>query len=120
MDSVNKPELITDLRTRFEATIQFAYEHFSSGAFHNLSPTEEGKLVPSFSPTLFDSVMISVDVAIKRDIRKFDQSGLEARRVSILKNQDYQKLLSQETMRVPNIRSRVGQMFRALFGVEMQ
>lgn len=120
MDSVNKPEFVTDLRTRFEATIKFAYENFGSGAFHNLSPTEEGKLVPSFSPTLFDSVMISVDTAIKRDIKLFDKGELETRRLTLLKNQDYQKLLSQETMRVPNIRSRVMQMFVALFGVEMQ
>lgn len=120
MDSVNKPELVADLGARFGATIKFAHENFGSGAFHNLSPSEEGKLVPSFSPTLFDSVMISVDAAIKHGIKKFSQGELEARRVSILKNQDYQKLLSQETMRVPNIRSRVRQMSDALFGAENQ
>lgn len=118
MDSVNKPEFVADLRARFETTIRFAHEHFGIGAFHNLSPTEEGKLVPSFSPTLFDSVMISVDEAIKRSIH-VDKGALEARRLSILKNQEYQKLLSQETMRVPNIRSRVRQMFGVLFGLEM-
>lgn len=119
MDSVNKPELVAGLRTRFQETIMFAHEHFGTGAFHNLSPTEDGKLVPSFSPTLFDSVMISVDAAIKRGNNKFAKGALEARRISILKNQDYQKLLSQETMRVPNIRKRVEQMFDALFGMEM-
>jgi hypothetical protein len=120
MDSVNRAEFIAELRTRFEKSISFAHEHFGSGAFHNISPTEEGKLVPSFSPTLFDSVMISVDAAIKRGINNFDKGELEAKRVAVLKNPDYQKLLSQETMRVPNIRNRVGQMFVALFGVEMR
>jgi hypothetical protein len=120
MDSVNKIDFVENLRARFVATIQFIHEHFGNSAFHNLSPTGEGKLVPSFSPTLFDSVMISADAATRRGIWQFKQGELEARRLNILKSTDYQKLLSQETMRVPNIRSRVSQMFVALFGVEMQ
>jgi hypothetical protein len=64
--------------------------------------------------------MISADAATRRDIGQFNPGELETRRLSILKEPDYQKLLSQETMRVPNIRSRVSQMFVALFGVEMQ
>ncbi|MDP3537235.1 MAG: DUF262 domain-containing protein [Azonexus sp.] len=120
MDSVNKIDLVENLRTRFEMTIRFIHEHFGNSAFHNLSPTGEGKLVPSFSPTLFDSVMISADAATRGGIGQFKPGELEARRINILKGPEYQKLLSQETMRVPNIRSRVSQMFIALFGVEMQ
>lgn len=120
MDLVNKPDLIGNLRSRFEMTIKFVYENFGNRAFHNLSSTEEGRLVPSFSPTLFDSVMISADAAIKQDIGPFNPGELEARRLSLLKAPAYQKLLSQETMRIPNIRSRVSQMFSALFGVKMQ
>lgn len=119
MDSANRADLVASLRARFETTIKFVYGHFGNSAFHNLSPTEEGKLVPSFSPTLFDSVMISADAATKRDFGKIEPGNLEARRLSLLKAPAYQKLLSQETMRVPNIRSRVSQMFVALFGVEM-
>lgn len=120
MDSVNNPDLVTDLRSRFETTINFIHENFGGGAFHNLSPTEEGKLVPSFSPTLFDAVMIATDIATRRNIGQFNLSELEARRISLLKSPEYQKILSQETMRIPNIRSRVSQMFACLFGVEMQ
>lgn len=120
MDSVNHSDFIADLKSRFEESISFAHENFGSGAFHNLSSTEEGKLVPNFSPTLFDSVMISVDAAIKSGINNFDKGELEAKRVAILRSREYQKLLSEETMRVTNIRNRVGKMFGALFGVEMQ
>ena len=119
MDSVNRPECIANLRTRFEKSISLAYQYFGPGAFHNLSPSEEGKLVPSFSPTLFDSVMISIDVAIRQGVKNVDENKLESKRVSALKNQNYQKLLSQETMRVQNIRERVSLMFSALFGEEM-
>lgn len=120
MESVNNTESVEKLRVRFNVTVNFVYENFGSGAFHNLSPTEEGKLVPSFSSTLFDSVMISADKATTRDIGNFKPGVLEARRLTILKESDYQKLLSQETMKIQNIRNRVSQMFNALFGVEMQ
>lgn len=120
MDSANNPDLVNGLRSRFEATIKFVYENFGIAAFHNLSQTEEGKLVPSFSPTLFDAVMISADVATRRNLGEFKLGELETRRLLILKSPDYQKLLSQETMRVSNIRSRASQMFVGLFGDEMQ
>lgn len=120
MESVNSPDFVADLRSRFEVTIKFVHKHFGNGAFHNLSPTEEGKLVPSFSPTLFDAVMISTDIATRRGIGQFKAGELESRRLSLLKSRDYQKLLSEETMRVPNIRSRVSKMFVGLFRVEMQ
>lgn len=120
MDSVNSPELVGDLRSRFEVTIQFVHDHFGNGAFHNLSPSEEGKLVPSFSSTVFDAVMISADIATRRKLGGFKPGDLESRRLSVLRLTDYQKLLSQETMRVSNIRSRVSKMFVGLFGVEMQ
>lgn len=119
MDSVNRPELIASFKSRFEMGIDFTYQHFGIGAFHNISPSEAGRLVPRFSPTIFDSVLISVDAAIRNGIASKNKDGLEGRRLEILKDQGYQKLLSQETMRVPNIRKRVGGMFNALFGIEM-
>ncbi len=120
MDSVNDADLVMNLRSRFEVTIAFVHKYFGNGAFHNLSPSEEGKLVPIFSPTLFDAVMISADSATRRNIEQFKNGDLEARRLSVLKSPEYQKLLSQETMRVSNIRNRVSQMFVGLFGVEMK
>lgn len=119
MDSVNQDELIPVLKSRFEMGINFAYEHFGVGAFHNISPSETGKLVPRFSPTVFDSVLIAVDAGLRSGIAAKNKDGLEGRRLEMLKDQSYQKLLSQETMRVPNIRKRVGNMFSALFGAEM-
>lgn len=119
MDSTNKPEFVDSLKLRFIRSIDFAYEHFGTGAFHNVSSTEPGKLVPRFSPTVFDSVLISIDTAIESGVAAQNNDGLEGKRLEMLKNQDYQKLLSQETMRVPNIKKRVHGMFSALFGMDM-
>ena len=119
MDSVNRPEVVASLKSRFEAGIDFAYQHFGTGSFHNMSPTETGKLVPRFSPTVFDSVLISIDVAIRCGLAAKNKDVLEGKRLDMLKDLEYQKLLTKETMRVPNIRKRVGGMFKALFGTEM-
>jgi len=116
MESKNRDEFIQTLRERFILSIDYAYEHFGVGAFHNISPSEESKLVAKFSPTVFDSVLISIDRAQRRGGIDQLKDGLEGRRLEKLKDPGFQKLLSQETMRVPNIRKRVSEMFSSLFG----
>lgn len=116
MDRKNRVSEVAPLRQRFEESIKFIHQQFGNGAFHNVSPSEPGKLVPSFSSTLFDSVIIAVDIAMRGPLKKFEEGQLEYHRVKLLQNSSYQKLLSQETMRVPNIRSRVDKMLYALFG----
>jgi len=118
MDSVNNEDDSIRLGATFVSCIKFAFEHFGPGAFHNISPSERGRLVPSFSPTVFDSVMISIKVALEHNLMEIPEN-LEMRRVGLLNNREYQRLLSQETMRVSNIRRRVSEMYKALFGHEM-
>jgi uncharacterized protein with ParB-like and HNH nuclease domain len=120
MDSKNKADFIQTLRERFLSSIDYAYEHFGVGAFHNISPTEESKLVAKFSPTVFDSVLIAIDIAQRRGGIDHVKDGLEGRRLDRLKDPAFQKLLSQETMRVTNIRKRVSEMFNSLFGEHIQ
>ncbi len=120
MDAKNKDIFIQSLRERFLCSIDYAYEHFGVGAFHNISPSEESKLVAKFSPTVFDSVLIAIDIAQIRGGIDLLKDGLEGRRLEKLKDSAFQKLLSQETMRVPNIRKRVHEMYTALFGEQIQ
>lgn len=115
MDSVNREQFVADLRRSFTDCINIAHDKFGLGAFHNLSPTEEGKLVPSFSSTLYDSVMIAILFALKNKLNVQTMPSLETKRLSILKDTEYQKLLSHETMRVLNIKKRVEKMYKALF-----
>ena len=117
MDKTNKPEHIDGLRARFNRAIEFAFKAFGDGAFHNLSPTEQTRLVEKFSPTVFDSVLIAIDRFIQiHGVGSEIFEGLETKRRQLLTDQSYQQILSQETMRTPNIRSRVNRMFEALFG----
>lgn len=116
MDENNKEELIADFRDRFISSIEFAYEKFGDSAFHNISSTDETRLIEKFSPTVFDSVLISIDLVLNKKNITVKDENLENRRLNILKDQDFQEKLSKETMRVPNIRYRVTQMCKALFG----
>ncbi len=116
MDKNNKEELINSLRQRFVNAIKYAHQHIGGGAFHNVSPTDNTRLVERFSPTVFDSVMIAIDRALQDGNAHNNINHLEERRRTLLTVPDYQQILSQETMRTPNIRSRVNRMYEALFG----
>jgi len=116
MDSNNSDEYINGFRTRFNQCIDFAFEEFSTGAFHNISQNDDTRMVEKFSPTVFDSVIIAIDRAISRgEVDDGDGNYIERKR-QLLKDDEYQNLLYMETMRVPKIRDRVNKMYTALFG----
>lgn len=116
MESVNNEQAIDQLRLKFTRAIEFAHEHFGTGVFHNLSPKDPTKLVPNFNPTLFDAIMISINMAFESGSINRVSGNMEPLRIQALKNNDFQRLLSQETMRTQNIRARVNNMYDVIFG----
>jgi hypothetical protein len=102
-------------RDRFISTTNYIYNHLGEDAFHNLSPSNPDRVVPAFSATVFDSVMIAVDIGIRRSIARNYGEGLPSRRKEALQDQNLQKYLSIETMRTETIRNRVGKMYQELF-----
>ncbi|WP_223529397.1 DUF262 domain-containing protein [Pseudomonas sp. GL-R-19] len=118
MDSVNDEKFCGEFKSRFLSTVDYIHSNIGITAFHNISPSDDKRLVPNFSPTIFDSVMISVDMGIREGIAEKYTRGLEERRMKLLRLPEYQRLLSQETMRVPNIRARVADMYYSLFNGE--
>ena len=111
----NHESLCDGFRNRFLKSIHFAHDHLGKDAFHNVSPTNPDRLVSSFSATVFDSVLIAIDLAIQNRIAEKNLEGLPERRKKILKEKEFQRYLSSETMRTDSIRSRVSGMYRALF-----
>lgn len=115
MGSHNQESLCENLRTRFLSSIAYAYEHLGIDAFHNVSPSNPDRLVQAFSATVFDSVLIAIDIGLRRGIAEKYSAGLAERRKEILQDKNFQKYLSLETMRSETIRNRVGGMYHALF-----
>lgn len=120
MDDNNKEELINNFRDRFLSSIKFAENNFGKGAFHNISSIDKTRLVDKFSPTVFDSIIISIDLAINKNKLKIKDYNIVERKLNKLKDDDFQEKLSKETMRVPNIRYRINQMYDALFGGNLE
>lgn len=116
MDDNNNDGVIENFRNRFIRSIDYAESVFGNSAFHNISSTDETRLVEKFSPTVFDSVLIAIDLAFDRGAINAGATDLEERRLALLRDPEFQEKLSKETMRVPNIRFRINQMYEALFG----
>ena len=105
---------IDELREKFIQTVDFVHESFGITAFNNLSPSDTSKFVNSLSSTVFDAIMIASWKVVKDKLPKKTTSQYQDKKIQVLKNTDYQKSLSQETMRIKNIRKRVDDMFNAL------
>ncbi|WP_221179138.1 hypothetical protein [Pseudomonas fluorescens] len=111
----NRVDYCDAFRDRFLAATRYIHDNLGVEAFHNLSPSNPDRVVPAFSATIFDSVMIAVDLGIRRNIARDCSEGLSARRRKALQDKGLQNNLSFETMRTETIRNRVGQMYRELF-----
>lgn len=116
MDISNTEESALILRDKFINSINMVYNNFGESAFHNISPSNPDHFVDRFSPTLFDAVLISFYLALENGIEIDKVPDLEERKFKLLRDPDYQKLLSQETMKTPNIRERINKAYEAFFG----
>jgi hypothetical protein len=105
------------LEAQFNNTINFVYQAFGPSAFHNISPRDPAKLVPNLSSTVFDSIMVGSWILMAKggDTGKPAAAYLSAKNKK-LADEDFQKILSQETMRSANIRRRAYEMCDALMG----
>jgi hypothetical protein len=115
MDRFNDQSYMGDFSRRFESAISRVEKAFGVGAFHNISPTNPGHLVERFSPTLFDSILIAYYLSERDEMAEVPPHYAMARKIELLSSEDYQRLLSQETMKVQNIRERIFKMYGALF-----
>lgn len=107
-----------EMTARFLTAIRIANQMFGINAFHNISPSNNTKYVPKFSPTIFDSILIAIDSAAKRGIAPLrDASG---NKFALLQNDLYRSAIAQETMRKSNINLRIQLASRQLFGVDYE
>lgn len=105
------------LRERFERTVSFIIDNIGSQAFHNISTKDPSKLVPKFSPTIFDSIMVATD-AVLETVDNIDTHGLEEKRRGLLSNDEYRQAISKETMRKDTINKRVNLAKSYLYGID--
>ncbi len=106
------------MEQRFIRSIEMANEFFGNTAFQNISPSDNTKYVPKFSPTIFDSLLIAIDSAISRSI---DNIGNPMEnKLHLLRDDRYKFVISQETMRRTSINDRINKASNFLFGVDYE
>ena len=106
---------ISKNRDRFTNAVDLVYNTFGSTAFHGISPSDPDKLVPKFSPTLCDSILIAADYSIIRKLQI--PINPEYSRRELLQNKDFKFAITQETMSRKCINTRIGMASKSLFGV---
>lgn len=111
----NRVDYCDAFRDRFLSTTRYIHDHLGLEAFHNLSPSNPDRVVPAFSATVFDSIMIAVDMGMRLNVAHGCAEGLSLRRKKALQDKRLQNYLSFETMRTETIRNRVGQVYSELF-----
>ncbi|MCO8170883.1 DUF262 domain-containing protein [Pseudomonas sp. 21LCFQ02] len=111
----NRVDFCDAFRNRFLLATRYIHDNLGVEAFHNLSPSNPDRVVPAFSATVFDSVMIAVDWGLRKNIAHSHTENLSARRKKALQDKALQTYLSFETMRTETIRNRVWKMYGELF-----
>ncbi len=116
MGEHNVPSEIDGMREKFKRTIDFVYANFGETAYHNISPSDSTKYILNLSSTVFDAVMIASWKVVLEGFPARSPQEYQKLKMEVLRDESYQKILSQETMRSANIRRRVNDMFAALRG----
>lgn len=112
-------EQADEFEARFVNAVGRVRNLFGDSAFHNISPSDSKKLVPKFSPTIFDSITIAADFANARDWQPLVGEP-EDRRRALLMNKDYRFAITQETMTKVNITMRIKLACKFLFGIKYE
>lgn len=112
----NNEGIIAKRKSRFNKCIDFIEKNFGKSAFHNISPSNPDRLVNKFNPTIYDSIMIATDIALKKN-ENMTVSGAEQKRKELLKNENYQSVISVETMKTENIKHRINLVLEKLYGI---
>lgn len=100
----------------FNNCISFITTHIGEDAFFNLK-NDFTAIRKKFYPTVFDSIMIATKIAIERGFSTED--NLEDKRLSMLKDDAYRDSITQGTMRLDNIRTRIDKALYYLFDMRL-
>jgi hypothetical protein len=112
--ALNEDEHIS-MERRFLDSVNMASDLFGSSAFQNISPSDNTKYVQKFSPTVFDSILIAIDSAIRRGVENLENPS--ERKFRLLQDERYKFVIAQETMRRSSIDDRINKASNFLFGV---
>lgn len=101
----------------FVNTIEFIYKYFGEEAFYNLQ-NDLQKIRKRLYPTVYDSLMIATSIALSKG---FNPVGidLKARRMAMLKDESYRESITQGTMTVEHIQTRIRRALEIVYELDL-
>lgn len=111
------------LKEEFVTLIEKVYEQLGDAAFNNISykVDENGEniysdqLVKKFHPTIYESIMLSFEFAIRKNLSFND---LPEKQLRLLNDLEFREAITTRTTNIENIKKRVSIASRYLFGKE--
>lgn len=110
-------EFVTAKEQDFQSTITFIHNNLGEEAFFNLQ-SDLSKIRRRLYPTIYDSIMIATSIALKRGFVVNDQD-LKEKRILLLKDPEYRQSISEGTMKIHNIRTRISCALKHLYDMEL-
>ena len=110
-------DFIAEKESEFYSVIDFIYTNMGEEAFFNLQ-NDLSKIRRRLYPTVFDSIMIATSIALKKgciDVVK----NLPEKRLALLRDATYRESISQGTMKIDNIRTRISCALHFLYGIKL-
>ena len=113
----SESEYLDRVCTDFVNTIDFIYQNFGEEAFYNLQ-NDLQKIRKRLYPTVYDSLMIATSIALSRG---FNPEGidLKERRMAMLKDESYRESITQGTMTVEHIRTRIQRALKIVYEIDL-
>lgn len=101
----------------FVNTIEFIYKYFGEEAFYNLQ-NDLQKIRKRLYPTVYDSLMIATSIALSKG---FNPAGedLKTRRMAMLKDESYRESITQGTMTVEHIQTRIRRALKIVYELDL-
>lgn len=112
--------VINHRREKFNRVIKFIFENIGENAFYNITGGDETKIRKRFYPTIFDSLCPAVSIALEKLGDNIPTEHLEAKRLSLLKNEEYKKFTTEGTMQISHIQGRIDLTLQYLFGLNYE
>ena len=102
-------------KKNFLDCISFLKNNMGEDVFHNFEKDTE-KYRKAFHPTIYDSIMIATNIAIRSG--RGDMSDFENRKRQLLKDEDYKSAINQGTMRSLAIKTRINKALSILYKMD--
>lgn len=111
MSNIDKNKTIE----KFLNSVSYLKRNLGEHAFHNLEKDTD-RYRSAFHPTIYDSIMIATSIALERNVG--DIADLSERKVDLLRDEDYKSVITQGTMRLQSIKTRISKALSILFNIE--